>query len=157
METNNPYGYTARVVDAPELYYYRARYYDPSLQRFISQDPIGFASGDFNWYRYVGDSPVNFVDPWGLMTKRPSEDLGNAVGAEVLDAMAKKAYCDALKKDGPMGGITCENVYEKLATNPLFITPAGKNINADYMVRCRGMVTGTDWMHCKDDNNKTCN
>ena len=35
------------------------------MQRFISQDPIGFASGDFNWYRYVGDSPVNFVDPYG--------------------------------------------------------------------------------------------
>jgi len=41
-------------------------YYDPTLQRFISEDPIGFASGDFNWYRYVGDSPVNFVDPKGL-------------------------------------------------------------------------------------------
>ena len=66
IDTNNPYGYTARVVDTPELYYYRARYYDPTLQRFISQDPIGFASGDFNWYRYVGDSPVEFRDPWGL-------------------------------------------------------------------------------------------
>ncbi len=66
IETNNPYGYTARVVDTSELYYYRARYYDPELQRFISQDPIGFASGDFNWYRYVGSDPVNFVDPSGL-------------------------------------------------------------------------------------------
>ena len=45
---------------------YRARYYDPTLQRFISEDPIGFDSGDFNWYRYVGDDPVDLVDPWGL-------------------------------------------------------------------------------------------
>jgi len=67
METNNPYGYTARLVDTPELYYYRARYYNPTLQRFISQDPIGFASGDFNWYRYVGGSLVNLVNFKGFL------------------------------------------------------------------------------------------
>ena len=39
---------------------------EPTLQRFIYEDTIGFASGDFNWYRYVGNSPVNFVDPLGL-------------------------------------------------------------------------------------------
>jgi RHS repeat-associated protein len=65
VETNNPYGYTARVFDDEDLYYYRARYYDPSLQRFLSLDPIGFSSGDFNFYRYVENDPVNFVDPWG--------------------------------------------------------------------------------------------
>ena len=65
METNNPYAYTGREYDAPDLYYYRARYYDPTLERFISEDPIGFASGDFNWYRYVMNSPVNLVDPNG--------------------------------------------------------------------------------------------
>ncbi|WP_425357271.1 RHS repeat-associated core domain-containing protein [Nitratifractor salsuginis] len=51
VETNNPYAYTGREFDTQELYYYRARYYDPTIQRFISEDPIGFASGDFNWYR----------------------------------------------------------------------------------------------------------
>jgi len=60
--THNPYGYTGRVMDDNDLYYYRARYYDPTTQRFISEDPIGFSSGDFNFYRYVGNSPVNFVD-----------------------------------------------------------------------------------------------
>jgi len=49
-----------------ELYYYRARYYDTGIQRFLSRDPIGFSSGDFNFYRYVGNSPVSFVDPFGL-------------------------------------------------------------------------------------------
>jgi len=48
-----------------EVKRYRARYYDPTTQRFLSQDPIGFASGDFNFYRYVGNSPGNFVDPSG--------------------------------------------------------------------------------------------
>jgi len=64
-ETNNPYAYTGRELDTDELYYYRARYYDPQIQRFISEDPIGFDSGDFNFYRYVGNSPINFIDPSG--------------------------------------------------------------------------------------------
>jgi RHS repeat-associated protein len=40
----NPYQYTARELDSETgLYYYRARYYDPTIGRFISEDPIGFA------------------------------------------------------------------------------------------------------------------
>ncbi len=65
-ETNNPYAYTGREYDTPELYYYRARYYDPQIQRFISEDPIGFASKDTNWYRYTWNNPVNLVDHNGL-------------------------------------------------------------------------------------------
>lgn len=57
---------TGRESGAPDLYYYRARYYDPTLGRFISEEPIGFASGDFSWYRYVMNSPVNKIDPTGL-------------------------------------------------------------------------------------------
>jgi uncharacterized protein RhaS with RHS repeats len=40
--------------------------YDPRPARFISEDPIGFEGGDTNLYRYVGNSPTNFVDPFGL-------------------------------------------------------------------------------------------
>ena len=64
-DINNPYAYTGRELDDTDLYYYRARYYDPTTQRFLSQDPIGFASGDFNFYRYVGNSPLNNIDPFG--------------------------------------------------------------------------------------------
>ena len=64
VETDNPYAYTGRVFDTLELYYYRARYYDPTLERFVSEDPIGFASGDFNWYRYVLVNPTYFFDPF---------------------------------------------------------------------------------------------
>ena len=62
----NPYLYTARRYDSEiSLYYYRARYYDPHLRRFIQPDPIGYLGG-MNLYAYVGNSPVSFVDPWGL-------------------------------------------------------------------------------------------
>jgi RHS repeat-associated protein len=67
------YGYTGREYDSETgLYFYRARYYDPSTGGFISEDPIGFASGDYNLYRYVGNSPTNFIDPSGLAGEEPS-------------------------------------------------------------------------------------
>ncbi|MCD6186879.1 MAG: hypothetical protein J7K09_01840, partial [Desulfuromusa sp.] len=47
------------------LYYYRGRYYDPGLGRFISEDPTGFDGGDFNLYRYINNSPLNGTDPTG--------------------------------------------------------------------------------------------
>jgi len=48
------------------LQYSRARWYDPNLGRFISEDPIGFAGGDINLYGYVWSNPLNFTDPTGL-------------------------------------------------------------------------------------------
>jgi RHS repeat-associated protein len=62
---SNSYQYTGRENDGTGLYYYRARYYHPGLQRFISEDPIGFGGGDFNLYAYVLNNPVIFTDPSG--------------------------------------------------------------------------------------------
>jgi len=65
---DNFYTYTGREYDKETgLYYYRARYYDAMEGRFISKDPIGFRSGTTNLYSYVGNSSVNFIDPWGLL------------------------------------------------------------------------------------------
>ena len=48
------YSYTGREWDGNAgLYYYRARWYDAKIGRFISEDPIGFAAGDTNVTRYV--------------------------------------------------------------------------------------------------------
>ncbi|MFL9951617.1 RHS repeat-associated core domain-containing protein [Paraburkholderia agricolaris] len=46
--------------------YYRNRYYSPQTGRFISEDPIGYASGQTNAYAYVGGNSVQFSDPSGL-------------------------------------------------------------------------------------------
>jgi RHS repeat-associated protein len=64
--STSSYQYTGRENDGTGVYYYRARYYSPSLQRFISEDPIGLNGGDVNFYAYVGDSPTNFRDARGL-------------------------------------------------------------------------------------------
>jgi RHS repeat-associated protein len=60
------YGFTGREYDADtKLNYYRARWYDLEQGRFISSDPIGFQAGE-NFYSYVGNSPFNGTDPFGL-------------------------------------------------------------------------------------------
>ena len=62
---SSTFQYTGRENDGTGLYYYRARYYHPTLQRFISEDPLGFSGGDANLYGYVWNSPTNFIDPLG--------------------------------------------------------------------------------------------
>lgn len=61
------YAFTGREWD-PEigLAYYRARYYDPKVGRFTSEDPIGLQPGAESLFSYVKNHPVNFRDPLGL-------------------------------------------------------------------------------------------
>ncbi len=62
----NPFRYTARESDTETgLYFYRARYYDPSLGRFLSADEVGNDDG-MNLYPYVGNSPIGSRDPTGF-------------------------------------------------------------------------------------------
>jgi RHS repeat-associated protein len=63
--SDNSQQYTGRENDGTGLYYYRARYYHAGCARFISEDPIGWASGQTNNYAYVGGDPVSFTDPLG--------------------------------------------------------------------------------------------
>jgi RHS repeat-associated protein len=66
----NPFQYTARESDTePGLYYYRARYYDQSAGRFLSEDPLRFSAG-INFYRYVKNNSTNLADPYGLKVQK---------------------------------------------------------------------------------------
>jgi len=77
------YGYTGREPDATGLVQYRARYYDPSIGRFISKDPAGMPDG-VNRYAYVANSPTNYVDPTGLRAADPlSTWIANASGGYI--------------------------------------------------------------------------
>lgn len=65
----NPFRYTSREFDVETASYnYRARYYDPSDGRFLSEDPIRFRAGA-NFYDYVGNSALNAIDPSGELVR----------------------------------------------------------------------------------------
>jgi RHS repeat-associated protein len=85
----NEFQFTGRENDGNGLYYYRARYYDPQIGRFISEDPLGFDGGDVNYYAYVHNNPINLWDAFGLSslvfnrangTITVIDGNGNAVG-----------------------------------------------------------------------------
>jgi RHS repeat-associated protein len=67
----NSFRYTGREFDTEtNLYFYRARYYDPAAGRFLNEDPIGFRGG-LDLYDFVLDNPMNMVDPFGLYPDPP--------------------------------------------------------------------------------------
>jgi len=74
--TSNSFAYTGREQDATGLYFYRARYYDPLIGRFISEDPLGFEGGNVNLYGYAQNSPTNLVDPFGLLDNASPWEVG---------------------------------------------------------------------------------
>jgi RHS repeat-associated protein len=91
--TAGTYRYTGRRIDAETngLYYYRARMYSPVLGRFLQPDPIGTAGG-INLYAYVGNDPINFVDPQGLAL--------DAVGNAVSNGFLHSADADLAQSQG---------------------------------------------------------
>jgi RHS repeat-associated protein len=65
----NPFQYTGREFDSETgIYYYRARYFDPSVGRFLNQDPIRFGGGT-NFYAYTQNRPADLTDPWGFQAQ----------------------------------------------------------------------------------------
>jgi RHS repeat-associated protein len=91
--TGNPYTFTGREYD-PEtgLLFYRARYYDPKVGRFLQQDPKGFDGGDVNFYAYVLGNPINAVDPYGLeVSDNFKNSLLKVLGITLIYAGAKKS------------------------------------------------------------------
>jgi RHS repeat-associated protein len=67
----------ANCTSKGSLYYYRARYYDPNIGRFLNEDPSDF-DGGINFYTYVGNDPANWLDPFGL-DRRSLGDIANLV------------------------------------------------------------------------------
>jgi len=92
-----PWLFTGRRFDRESgLYHYRARTYSAELGRFLQMDPIKFDAGDPNIFRYVGNDPVNWVDPWGLLSQQQYNQLHN-------NMMAAGAVAGAIV-GGTLGG-----------------------------------------------------
>jgi RHS repeat-associated protein len=105
--TANAFDYTGREEDGTGLKYYRARYYDPMRQRFISEDPIGFRGGDTNLYGYVWNNPLSWTDAIGLavlLSSQAGEWPDNAV-VEKLGCMSDLIGRDVLITGGKETGV----------------------------------------------------
>jgi RHS repeat-associated protein len=96
----NPFQYTGREFDSETgLYFYRARYFDPTAGKFLSEDPTGFAAG-VEFYCYVWNSATNLSDPLGLFPRGwhygVTLALARAVfGPKCIDAAKAVADSDA--------------------------------------------------------------
>src|SRR5438093_1571694 len=110
------------------LMYYRAQYYDPSIGRFILEDPIRFHGGGTDFYVYLGNNPTDFTDPLGLkLCKISLPGIGDALIDDSLVPLLKKwttlnqssgvsiSFTEAFRSTEYQAG---------LASNPNAITPA---------------------------------
>jgi RHS repeat-associated protein len=71
-ESSYPFAYTGRVPILGNIFYYRNRFYDAGVGRFLSEDPIGLRGGS-NLYAYVRNNPINRIDPRGFCgSSKPS-------------------------------------------------------------------------------------
>ena len=89
----DPFRYSGEYYDAESGFIYlRNRYYDPSIGRFITEDP---AQSGTNWYVYANNNPLIYIDPWGLY----------AVGDEKLSLVIQQIINGT---DGKIGGLTAK-------------------------------------------------
>ena len=86
-----PFRFTSKELDEETgLYYHGARYYEPTISRWMSADPAGFALSNpnrsgysiieaANWYAYVSNNPVIYVDPTGMEGDLTIETIGSGL------------------------------------------------------------------------------
>jgi RHS repeat-associated protein len=110
--TSGTFRYTGARIDAETngLYDFRARMYSPVLGRFLQADPIG-TQGGMNLYAYVGNDPLNFIDPFGLT------EAGQAGSTQMLTwTLAGSTY----GSEATVGG---SSITQNLAQSAVSIVP----------------------------------
>ncbi len=121
--SDNTRKFTGKEFDADSnLYYYAARYYDPYIGRFTQRDPIG---DGVNWYAYVANNPLRFVDPTGLGLW----DIVKAAAAPVV----------GLVVDGGKGLL---DVVVDVGGAALATLPHAANVNGITYLAASGIVVG---------------
>ncbi|HEX7334055.1 MAG TPA: RHS repeat-associated core domain-containing protein [Pyrinomonadaceae bacterium] len=133
----NPSQFTNRENDQTDLYFYRARYYSPNLQRFISEDPMGISTGP-NPYAYVNNDPINFTDPSGKIpvfvlvsagVGALAGGLGVVVGTGLSNWMCGRGFFHGIDSGGYWAdvaiGAGSGAINGALMTTPLGYTRAG--------------------------------
>jgi RHS repeat-associated protein len=109
----NAFQFTGRENDATGLYFYRARYYSPLFQRFVSQDPLGFAGGDVNLYAYAHNDPINLTDPFGTCSGGTPSSLPSPdpEPQPTPNGTPPPSPCSSLAGAAYITGITAASIY----------------------------------------------
>jgi RHS repeat-associated protein len=102
------------------LYDYRNRVYSAQIGRFLQTDPIRFAAGDANIYRYCGNEPINWFDPMGLCSKTSNSENFNDF----------RQVWDALLSAGPFAAWDAQPFIGD--TSGAWAVNAGKQATKDY-------------------------
>lgn len=121
---NNRPGYTGHVMDAPTgLTYMQQRYYDPTIGRFLSVDPVmadGNTGGNFNRYKYASNNPYRFTDPDGRMDRETRKELmrdRSSILAKSPGSAAQMATSARSSGGGSTGGHRQAGSVTELAGN----------------------------------------
>jgi RHS repeat-associated protein len=119
-------GYTGKPYDsATGMYNYGYRDYQPEVARFTTVDPIRDGA---NWFAYVNNDPVNYVDLWGLECPKASDKNGSSVIERSVTPEERKAYNAATGRTMDFDRIT---IIEGRAPTEQEFREAAKSVGYD--------------------------
>ncbi len=95
---DQPFRFSTKQYDeSTGLLYYGYRFYSPAIGRWMNRDPISEAGG-INLYRFVGNNPVNYIDPWGLKLWFADKGAEKEFQDDIKDIMKTKTGRTLLKQ-----------------------------------------------------------
>jgi RHS repeat-associated protein len=131
--SDNPFQFTGRENDGTSLQYNRARYYSPSMGRFISQDPAGFAGSGANLYWYANGNPIDFTDSSGESVSPTIGDWSGGQGASSDDGTKRDEEKEEIRTNRKKFREECQTSFGDRAYNQF------KFVNNYILIEALGM------------------